>query len=106
MSASPMLRTLAAWAVNSGDRVWAFISADMNPSTLLSRAGMLAGSTWGAIAGAWVATTGCGAAGAVRVNVDSGGASGAAAADVGSVIEFLSSAEAVVRRDARIRLRT
>jgi hypothetical protein len=45
MSASPMLRTFAAWAANSGDRVWAVISVCMNPSTLPSRAGMLAGST-------------------------------------------------------------
>ena len=47
------------------------------------------------MAGAWVATTGGGGAGAVRVSgAPSGGVSGAGAAadDVGSVIDFLSGA--------------
>ena len=72
-----MLRTLAAWVANSGDRVWAVISACMKPSTFASRAGTLAGSTCGAIAGAWVAATGRGGSGAVRVSArPSGGAKG------------------------------
>ncbi|GAA3621424.1 hypothetical protein GCM10022236_24660 [Microlunatus ginsengisoli] len=83
-----MLRTFAAWVANSGDRVCAFISADMKESTLLSRAGTAAGSTLGAIAGACVAATGWGGAGAVSVSgLGSGGASGiGAAAPVGSVM--------------------
>ena len=90
MSASPMLRTLAAWAANSGDRVCAVSSAFRNPSTLSSRAGTVAGSTCGAMAGACVAATGRGGSGAVRVNaLTSGGARGVGAA-VGSVMTFLS----------------
>ncbi|GAA1435344.1 hypothetical protein GCM10009616_32170 [Microlunatus lacustris] len=50
----------------------------------------MAGSTWGAIAGAEVAATGRAGAAAVRVSgLGSGGASGEGAADVGSVIEVL-----------------
>ena len=95
-----MLRTFAACCANSGERVWAAINAPMKPSTLPSRAGTLAGSTCGAIAGACVATIDGGGAGAVRVNVlGSGGVSGAGAAadDVGSVIGFLSGAEPTQR---------
>src|SRR5215218_887159 len=54
---------------------------------------MDSGSTCGAIAGAWVATTAFGGSGAVSVKgSESGGARGAGAAanDVGSVIDFLS----------------
>ena len=85
-----MLRTLAAWVANSGDRVWAVIRVFRKPSTFSSRAGTVAGSTCGAIAGACVAATTRGGSGAVKVSaLTSGGARGVGAA-VGSVIAFLS----------------
>ena len=69
MSWSPMVRTFAAWAENSGDRVWALVSASRNPSTRASSAGTWDGSTCGAIAGACVAATGLAGSGAVKVKV-------------------------------------
>ena len=88
MSASPMLRTLAAWVANSGDRVWAVISACMKPSTLRVQrrdAGRidLRGHRRRLGRG-----DGRGGGGAVRVSASpSGGANGAGAADcVGSLM--------------------
>ena len=98
MSWSPMLRTLLAWAANSGDRVWALVSASRNPSTRASSAGTCDGSTWGAIAGAWVVATGLGGSGAVRVSVAtwSGGVRGdGAAAPAASVMSGASRSSAV-----------
>ena len=45
MSASPMVRTLLAWAANSGDRVWVVVRACRKPSTRASSAGTAAAST-------------------------------------------------------------
>ena len=94
MSASPMVRTLLAWAANSGDRVWVVVRAWTKPSTRASSAGTTAASTWGAIDGAWVAATGAGGGGAVRVRaLPSGGAKGLT---TGSDIGFGAAAAAPV----------
>ena len=80
MSASPMVRTLSAWAANSGLLTAVALSAVMKPSTLASSSGSASAETWGAIRGACVVVTAAGASGAVRVSVASGGVNGATAA--------------------------
>ena len=80
MSASPMVRTLSAWAANSGLLASVEPSACMNESTLASSSGTTSAATCGAIFGAWVSITRAGASAAVSWTTGSGGASGAAAA--------------------------
>ena len=80
MSTSPMVRTASACCANSGLRAVVLVSAVMKPSTLASSSGTSPGATWGAIAGACVATTTGGGSGAVRVSVACGGSSGVGAA--------------------------
>jgi len=80
MSASPIVRTSLALALNCGELGSVDMSASTYPDTLASRPGSAVAGTAGASFGAAVAATAWGGAGAVRVSMLSCGAGGASGA--------------------------